>query len=176
MKTWIVVMLLLLTMPLAVSGQEPEAERHGTGWSVGTSVTYPIVRIYQLHIGRAPTDRHEVTFGPAYQNFTSGSITSHAYTLVLGYRYYLWRGLHVESEWWPAYDPIHSSLTDRRYPGVELWTELKVGSKLPMYRGRFIQPSPGVGFGIFRTNPPPEFWEDIISPIFTPQLIVGVQF
>lgn len=143
-------------------------------WSVGTSLTYPVARIYQIHIGYRLDERHEVIFGPAYQNFESGSITSHAYTLLLGYRYYAWEGLNLEVELWPAYNSMHSSVTDSRYPGVELWTELKVGYKFHIYRGLFLQPAPGVGFGILRTNRPPKFEEDINSPSFAPQLILGV--
>jgi hypothetical protein len=40
----------------------------------------------------------------------------------------------------------------------------------------YLQPAPGIGFGIFRTNPPPNFGEEIETPIFVPQLIVGRRF
>jgi hypothetical protein len=143
-------------------------------WSAGTSLTYPIVRIYQIHLGYRVDDRHEVFFGPAYQNFESGRITSHAYTFLLGCRYYLWKGLNLEVELWPAYNSMYSSLTDSRYPGVELWGEIKIGYKLGIHRNLFLQPAPGLGFGIFRTNRPPKLEEDLTSPIFVPQLIVGV--
>jgi hypothetical protein len=170
--------LLLATAILAVVGSGREVHGQSTDqgrrWSVGTSLTYPIARIYQIHIAYRLDDRHEVIFGPAYQNFKSGSITSHAYTLLLGYRYYAWEGLNLEVELWPAYNSMHSSITNSRYPGTELWTEVKIGYKLDLYRNLFLQPAPGVGFGIFRTNRPPNFAEDIRSPSFAPQLILGV--
>jgi hypothetical protein len=178
MRPLIVVSLLLLATPLAtplaLAAQEAEAERGGRGWSVGTSLTYPIVRIYQIHIGYRLDDRNEVFFGPAYQNFQSGSVTSHAYTLILGHRFYVWRELHLETELWPAINRMYSSETGMYYPGVELWAELKVGYDLPLYRGVYLKPAPGLGFGILRTNRPPSFGEDIRSPIFVPQLMVGV--
>jgi hypothetical protein len=131
--------LLLATAVLAVVA--PVREVHGQSadqvrrWSVGTSLTYPIARIY------------------------------HA-----------WEGLNLEVELWPAYNSMHSSITNSRYPGTELWTEVKIGYKLDLYRNLFLQPAPGVGFGIFRTNRPPNFDDDIRSPSFAPQLILGVSW
>ena len=144
-------------------------------WSVATSLTYPIVRIYQVHISYNPGGNHEYFFGPAYQNFKSGSITSHAMTLILGYRYYVWRNLHLEAELWPAYNPMYSDLTESTYRGVEIWGEIKIGYKISFYRNLFIQPAPGIGFGILRTNEPPDFNEGINSPIFVPQLLIGLK-
>ncbi|TVR54819.1 MAG: hypothetical protein EA421_07685 [Gemmatimonadales bacterium] len=175
---------LLLFLPLGLLGgsgglgaQTPaEAADDAAGWSVGTSLTYPIVRIYPLHINRRIDAQREVFFGPAYQNWTSGTITAQSYTLVMGYRHYLWRELHVELELWPAWGRWHSSVTDRNYPGWELWAEPKIGYRFHLTRNLYLQPAPGVGFGIFRTNRPPRFDEDIESPIFVPQVILGVRF
>jgi hypothetical protein len=170
-----VAMILLLVGASTLRGQQASDADARSRWSLGTSLTYPLAGIYQLQINYMASDRHEFVIGPAYQNFRSGSVTSHAYTVILAYRYYLWRGLHVESEWWPAYNSMHSSITDSRYPGVEMWTELKVGYKLHVSRHLYIKPAPGVGVGILRTNRPPGFEEDIRSPVFAPQLILGVQ-
>lgn len=148
------------------SGNSPE-------WSIATSLTYPIARIYQVHISYNPGGNHEYFFGPAYQNFTSGSITSNALTLIIGYRYYVWKNLHIEVEMWPAYNPMFSNITELHYRGVEIWGEFKIGYKFSLLRNMFIQPSPGIGFGILRTNKPPNFSTDIKSPIFAPQLIIG---
>lgn len=144
------------------AAQEREAESR---LSVATSLTYPIVRIYTLHIGYALDERHHLHFGPNYQNYRHDSFTSRAYSVVLGYRYYLWRGLNLEAEFYPAYNPMRSNVTGSSYPGVELWAELKVGYRFDLGDRWFIQPAPGLGFGIFRTNPPPNFGDEINSPI-----------
>lgn len=120
--SFLLLLLFLLLGLLGGSGglgaQTPaEAADDGAGWSVGTSLTYPIVRIYPLHINRRIDAQREVFFGPAYQNWTSGTITAQSYTLLLGYRHYLWRELHVELELWPAWGRWHSSVTDQSYPG-----------------------------------------------------------
>jgi hypothetical protein len=87
----------------------------------------------------------------------------------------VWKNLHVEAELWPAYNPMYSDVTELRYRGVEMWGEIKIGYKFTLYRNLFIQPAPGIGYGILRTNKPPGFSEDIISPIFVPQLILGLK-
>ncbi|TVR60616.1 MAG: hypothetical protein EA422_13595 [Gemmatimonadales bacterium] len=162
---------------LAQPPQTPRpAESDEAGWSVGTSLTYPVVRIFPVHINRRLDARREIFFGPAYQGWTSGTITSDVYNILLGYRHYLWRGLHVELELWPGWGHWYSTVTDRRYAGWELWAEPKIGYRFHLTPRFYLQPAPGVGFGIFRTNRPPRFDEDIDSPIFVPQLILGVKF
>jgi hypothetical protein len=142
-------------------------------WSIGTSLTYPLVKIYQLHIGYALDHRHELVFGPCFQNFRHESFTSRAYTLLLGYRYRVGDSLSLEAELYPAYNRIRSHVTGSGYPGVEVWGELKVGYRFDLGDRWYIQPAPGVGFGILRTNPPPKFHEEIRSPTFVPQVILG---
>jgi len=180
--SWKAVIIGLAAGTLVFSGfavaQEAGSEEVASNsrWSVGTSLTYPIARIYQAHINYRLGETSEVFFGPAYQNFQSGSITSNAYTLIVGYRHRLWRDLHGEIELWPAWNRMHSSVTETYYPGWELWAEMKVGYTFHLTRNLYIHAAPGIGLGIFRTNPPPRFKEDLRSPNFAPQLILGWRF
>ncbi|TVQ02383.1 MAG: hypothetical protein EA359_12020 [Balneolaceae bacterium] len=173
-KFFITFTVLGLLMAVHVSAQAQDTGNKPE-WSAATSLTYPIARIYQVHISYNPGGNHEYFFGPAYQNFTSGSITSHAFTFILGYRYYVWKKLHLEAELWPAYNPMYSAVTELRYRGMEIWGEVKIGYKVTLYRNLFIQPAPGIGFGVLRTNKPPGFSDDINSPIFVPQVIIGLK-
>ncbi len=66
-------------------------------WSIGTSLTYPLQGIYMLQLNYRPTHNHEFFIGPCFQNFGHESFKVNAYTLLIGYRYYIWKGLHVES-------------------------------------------------------------------------------
>jgi len=172
MKTMsvIIAVVMLFATPLIAGDHQGHSK-----WSIGTSLTYPIAKIYQIHINYAPDNRHEVFFGPAFQNFKSGSVTSHAWTLILGYRYHFWRTLHIETELWPAYNRMYSSVTKSYYPGTEMWGEIKLGYTFNLGKKLFLQPAPGLGFGIFRTNRPPDFSNSIKSPIFVPQVILGVR-
>lgn len=147
-----------------------------SGWSVGTSITYPIAAIYLVHINYALDDRHELFFGPCFQNFKHESFTVNAYTLLLGYRYFLWKRLHVEAEIYPAYNNIYSNVTQTYFPGFEMWGEFKVGYQFNFFKDKlYVQLAPGIGFGFFRANKPPNFDEEIVYPIFTPQIMLGLR-
>ncbi len=166
-------LVIVFTMTAASFAQTVETR---SKWSIGTSITYPLSNIYLLQINYRLNEKHEVFFGPCFQNFKHESFTVNAYTLLLGYRYFIWKGLHVESEVYPAYNNIYSNVTQRHYPGIEMWGELKAGYQFNFYGNRlYIQPAPGIGFGLFQNNKPPNFDEEIIYPIFTPQLLIGIR-
>jgi hypothetical protein len=153
-----------------------QAQEKKNNWSISTSLTYPIVNIYVLHFNYQPTARHEFTVGPCFQNFRHESFTTNAITLLLGYRHFVWKGLNMDVELYPAYNSIYSHIDKSYYPGWELWSEIKMGYRFPLASDKFyIQPSPGIGFGIFRTNRPPRFGEEIETPIFVPQIIMGMK-
>ena len=72
---------------------------------------------------------------------------------------------------------MYSNVNGSYHPGWELWAEAKVGYTVDFADDRlFLHPAPGIGFGVFQTNPPPNFHDEIESPIFVPQLLVGVRF
>jgi hypothetical protein len=118
-----------------------------------------------------------VSVGPAFQNYRHESLKANAYTLILGYRRYLTDQLSVEAEIYPAYNRMYSNVTESYHPGWELWAEAKVGYTWDLADDRiFLHPAPGIGFGIFQSNPPPNFQDEIESPIFVPQVLVGIRF
>ena len=146
-------------------------------WAVGTSITYPLgAQIYMIQASHLAGKRVELLFGLAYQNWTNDQGQSHAYTLLLGFRHYLWKGLHTEIELWPAYNPFKSSIDGRTYSGVELWTSLRLGYTFDLIisnRNFYILAQPSLGFGVARQNPWPDFVRGEV--IFEPQLIVGMR-
>jgi len=169
---WLVVTLMVGAAPLHAQDRDARSR-----WSVSTSLTFPLVRIYQVYLNYRIDDRNEVSIGPAFQNYRHDSFTANAYTLILGYRRYLTDHLSVEAELYPAYNRMYSNLTESYHPGWELWAEAKVGYTWNFADDRFfLHPAPGIGFGIFQSNPPPGFHDEIESPIFVPQLLIGVRF
>jgi len=169
--------MLIIVIVFAIAySTYAQTEKKRSKWSFGTSLTYPLASIYLVQINYKLSEKHEIFLGPCFQNFKHESFTVNAYTLLLGYRYFLWKGLHVEAEVYPAYNNIYSNVNQRYYPGLEMWSEIKIGYQFNFFEDRlFIQPAPGIGFGLFQTNKPPKFDEEIIYPIFTPQLLVGIR-
>lgn len=152
---------------------------HGSSskWGLGTSATYPINSIYMVQLSYSVWSMGDVLTGYAYQHwFDQGR--SHAHTLILGYRQFIWRGLHAEVELWPAYNPFKSSVDGKTYSGVELWVSARVGYRFDFKvigRELFILPQPSLGLGLARQNRWPKMGTGY-TPIFEPQLIVGARF
>jgi hypothetical protein len=174
MRPLLVLLLALVVGAAPLQAQDGDARSR---WSLSTSLTFPLVRIYQVYLNYRIDDRNEVSIGPAFQNYRHDSFTANAYTLILGYRRYLTDHLSVEAEIYPAYNRMYSNVTESYHPGWELWAEAKLGYTWNFADDRlFLHPAPGIGFGIFQSNPPPNFRDEIESPIFVPQLLVGVRF
>lgn len=171
-----ILLIIVIVFTIIVQSYAQTEDSHSK-WSFGTSITYPFVNIYLVQINYKLNEKHEVFFGPCFQNFKHESFKVNAYTLLLGYRYFIWKGLHLEAEVYPAYNNIFSNVTQRHYPGIEMWSEIKIGYQFNLFGDKlFIQPAPGIGFGIFQNNKPPNFDKEIKYPIFTPQLLVGFRF
>ncbi len=172
-----IVPVIVVVVGLAAPPLEAQAREAHPRWSVSTSLTFPLVRIYQVYLNYRIDDRNEVSIGPAFQNYRHESFTANAYTLIVGYRRYLTDRVSMEAELYPAYNRMYSHVTGSYHPGWELWAEAKVGYTVDFADDRFfLHPAPGVGFGIFQSNPPPDFFEEIESPIFVPQLLLGIRF
>lgn len=172
-----ILLFMVAVMGMAAPPLEAQGREAHPRWSVSTSLTFPIVRIYQVYLSYRIDDRNEVSIGPAFQNYRHESFTANAYTLIVGYRRYLTDRVSVEAELYPAYNRMYSNVTESYHPGWELWAEAKVGYTVDFADDRlFLHPAPGIGFGIFQTNPPPDFFDEIESPIFVPQLLLGVRF
>lgn len=147
-------------------------------WGLGTSITYPMARIYMIQASYSSWQYGDVLCGVAYQNWENDQGRSHAYTLLLGYRQFVWRGLHAEVELLPAYNPFHSLVDGKTYTGLELWMSLRIGYRFDFElvdKDFFILVQPGMGFGVARQNRWPDM-ENNNKPIFEPQLITGIRF
>ena len=147
-------------------------------WRLGTSITYPLAEIYMIQVAYSPFENGDILCGMAYQNWKNDQGRANAYTLLLGYRQFVFGGLHTEIELWPAYNPFHSSVDGHTYSGFELWMSLRLGYRFDFTLGGndlFILAQPGVGFGVARENPWPEK-DKSDKAIFEPQLIAGIRF
>ncbi|MDD2230981.1 MAG: hypothetical protein PHY48_16460 [Candidatus Cloacimonetes bacterium] len=146
-------------------------------WGIGTSITYPMADIYMVQGSYSASKSGDILFGVAYQNWKNDQGRARAYTLLLGYRQYIWKGLHTELELWPAYNPFYSFVDGQTYAGAELWMSLRVGYRQDFNLANndfFILAQPSIGFGVARDNPWPEKEKDD-KAIFEPQVLLGIR-
>ncbi|TVQ20269.1 MAG: DUF3575 domain-containing protein, partial [Bacteroidetes bacterium] len=155
-------------------------------WSVETSLTFPMVRIYMLKFSYRHSDRAELGFGPAFQNWKNTDESfigqANAYTLVLSYRYYFWKNFNAEIEFWPAWNHFNSFVDGKTYKGPELWVEYKVGYKWDFARRFYLNIQPGIGHALYLQQDWPgvdkEPYGKFVreSVIFVPQILMGFNF
>lgn len=181
----IVLAFLLLAGPaFPVSAQNPDKQKK---WSLETSLTFaPAAQIYMLKASLSISERSEVGFGPAFQNWKNTDEApmgqANAYTLLLSYRYFFWKNFHVELELWPAYNHFNSFIDDKTYKGLELWVEYKVGYKVNLTNRLYINFQPGLAHGLWMQNKWPDSKDDTYldflknSFVFVPQVLVGWTF
>ena len=126
----------------------------------------------------------ELLVGPCYQNWKDQGEArgrAHAYTIILGYRHYFWKGLHAEVELFPAFNVFDSSVDGKTYEGFETWIEYRIGWKIPFKLAGCsfsLTPQPGLGHALFIQKIWPGLSEATYrqnSLQFVPQVILGIE-
>ncbi len=152
--------------------------------SLETSLSFPAAaRIYLAQAAWRFDDRNEGIVGFCYQNWSGmGTLDgeAHADTLILGYRFYAWDGLHLELELFPAWNAFVSGVDGKTYEGFETWIEYRVGWKARFEvggRACYLLIQPGIGHALYLQNIWPglnkdSYWLD--SLMFIPELCVGI--
>jgi len=154
-------------------------------WSVETSLTAPVARIYMAKAGYRITGNSELGFGIGFQNWRNKDVDpagqSNAWSIILSYRHYLWRNLSVEVELWPAYNHFESFVDGQTYKGFELWVEYRAGYRFDLSSSLSLNVMPGLGHPIWAQQDWPRLVEksrespfDII--VFVPQVLIGWRF
>jgi hypothetical protein len=120
--------------------------------------------------------------GSAYTNIHFDFGNTNAATIVLGYRRYFWKNLHIEYQLWPDYDRFYEKNESKYYNGFDLWNELRLGYKLDfsiLEFPCFINFQWPFGFGIYAQNKPESFKEHEEKNrffYFPPMFFLGVRF
>jgi hypothetical protein len=180
----ILAFVIFPTVAFPTSAKESDEQNK---WSIETSLTFaPAAQIYMLKASYQLSEKSELGFGPAFQNWKNIDKKpmgqANAYTLLLSYRYFFYMNFHVELEFWPAYNHFESFVDGKTYKGLELWVEYKVGYKIGITNNLYINLQPGFAHGIWMQNRWPDFKEDSAmgfikkSFVFVPQILVGWTF
>ena len=150
-------------------------------YTIDTSILWPIKpKIYLVSLSIPVIKNGEFIIGPCYQNWDWGDGRTHAYTLILGYRHYIYNKTFLEVEFYPAYNNFHSTIDHKTYSGAELYMEGKIGYRYDFNIDNcncFLSPSVGFGIGFFNANWPTKNIDPFKGDfLFVPQLIWGVHF
>jgi hypothetical protein len=143
----------------------------------------PLFNIWAVHYTYKFTAKDELITGLSYMNIHfEGVGSTHSPAIILGYRRYLWKNLHIEYEVWPAYDDFWEENERKYYSGFDVWNEFRLGylfnfniGKVPMY----LNLQWPFGFGLYASNKPQSFKaleKDNRFFYFPPLFFIGFRF
>ncbi|MCF7803291.1 MAG: hypothetical protein K9N46_11440 [Candidatus Marinimicrobia bacterium] len=173
--------LVLFSMP-GLAAESPKKEHSTYDQSMDFSPLSPMFRIYAIQYYRHLTPRDEVVLGAAYTNLQWDFGETNAATLIVGYRRYLWKKLHIEYQLWPDYDWFYEKQEERYYEGFDLWNEFRLGYQVDFSLGNlpcFINFQWPFGFGLYAANKPDSFRQhEEENPYFyfPPMFFLGIRF
>ena len=159
-KSLIAAFLLLILLNSNLKAQQPEnayASKHAIQLNALEVVAhiYSALYLYQF------SPKNQLILGLAYQNQTNKNFgTTHAPSLIIGYRRYFWKGLNAEYALWPAYNRFYEKNEDKYYNGFELWGEFRAGYDINLKIGNtklFVMPQFILGKGLAKGNKPQSF-------------------
>lgn len=174
---FILILLQKASGQTSISEQQKAKPKH----TIEISPFSPFLKIYAIQYNFLVTKKSELMLGFAYANIEYDEGRSHAPTLILGYRQFLWNGFHLEYQLWPAYNDYFETTEKKYYSGFELWNEFRTGYQFGFKIGGVhltVTPQLLCGFGIFPGNKPDSFMKAVKEePVFIyPNIFLGVKF
>ncbi len=182
---------------ILILGSKAFAQKSVTGntkpfyrYSVETSPASPFLQmadagIWGIKLDYALTEKDELKAGLAYMNLHFDEGITHAPSLILGYRRFLWKKLYVEYELWPGYDKFYEKNEDKYYESFDIWNEFRVGYQFNFdvkSVPAFVSVTWPFGFGLYSSNKPDSFYDRMNQSFGDkyfyqfPLLFVGVKF
>lgn len=135
----------------------------------------PLFDIYALQYFYSLSPKDRLILGLSYANIQYDEGRSHAPGLILGYKRYLWRGWHLEHQFWPAFNDYFETSEKKYYSGFELWNEFRTGYTFDFQikqKAFYFNLQALAGFGLYQGNKPKSFQKQVeketvfISPVF----------
>ena len=106
------------------NSNEDTYSRHSIDFSPFT----PLGDVYSLQYNYRFSKNDELITGLSYVNIKYKDVGNNsAPGVILGYRRFLWKNLHVQYELWPGYDNFYEQNEDKHYKGFQLWNEFRLG-------------------------------------------------
>ncbi len=180
-KMMMLILILSFGICLNLSAQDMGMDE-GRKNSIETSFFMFIPKIYNAQYAYEFSPNNHLIIGAAYQNIRYDFGTTHAPSLILGYKRFIWKGLNAEYVLWPAYNSFYEKNEKKYYDGFELWNEFRLSYEVEFnFAGlkMFANPQCIVGFGLFPGNKPQSFkdYHTKDEPIFlSPNISLGFKF
>ena len=163
---------------------------YSTKHSIYTDPTLMLLKSYVMIYEYRFNSRNSLTFGFWYNKGTETypkKIQYPGYSLnyytILGYRRYLWKGLHVEYQLYPGYSKFYEENKNRYFNSFAIFNEFRFGYKfeLKVFKtpilANFQWP---IGWIIYESNEPETFKkirkQDPVFYIFYPNIYLGYRF
>ena len=173
--------LMFLTCYLSINAQPIDKPNLQHSVSIG-----PLGDIFILQYSHLLLNNDEFIIGASYTNPGILNMIKYPgneeiYTLELGYRKYLYKGLNIEIQLDPQYFLCHYTVENKNYNGFGLTTEIRFGYRLDFKISNLLFFINGQFFGGYHLiNPKPRAFQEIdggsyyISPI--PMVFLGIKF
>ncbi len=173
--TNIVIIAILIFESSKLFAQTTEAMQNRK-YGIETSPIFPLVKIYAIQGTYSLWNKGDVIVGYAYQNqIIENEGQCHGHTLLLGYRQYVLKGLHVDIEFFPAVNNFYCYVDGKYYNGYEVVAEIRPGYRFDLKINNsfdvYILTQAAMLFGLYRDNPWPTMGND---PFFFPLVWIGI--
>lgn len=145
----------------------------------------PMMNIYAIHYYYSFTPKDVGIIGPSYMRIQFEGIGhTDAPGFIIGYRRYLWRGLHLDYQLMPMWDQFYEENEDKTYQGFDLWNEFRFGYVFDFNIGKmpaFVSVQWPFGFALYSDpDGKPQSFKDHAEEnpyfYFPPLLFVGLRF
>ncbi|MCF7911457.1 MAG: hypothetical protein K9M99_02935 [Candidatus Cloacimonetes bacterium] len=177
----IFVILAVLSLNLYSQSSDKEQEYHYKN-SLELSPISPLVNIYGIQYLYQVNDKDELIAGLSYMKIKYDFGNTNASALILGYRRYLWKNLHIEYQLWPTYDNFYEKIEDKYYQSFDIWNEFRLGYQFDFNIGNIPFYSTlqwPFGFGLYAGNKPESFKDFEQDNRFFyqyPLIFIGIKF
>lgn len=146
----------------------------------------PVIGIYAIHYTYKFSLNNALILAPSYMHIKYKNIGhTNAPGIILGYRRYLWKNLHVDYQLMPMFDRYYAEDEQKTYPwSFDLWNEFRLGYEFDFNIKEttfFINLQWPLGFALYSDpkGKPDSFKEKARkSPLFyfPPLFFLGIRF
>ena len=183
MKIFILLLVYFITMSGVLLSQDSNQNSFLKRSSIETSPMTPLGDVYSLQYNYKIRPTSELILGLAYVNIAYDEVGNNsAPSMIVGYRKFLWRTLHIQYELWPGIDRFYESNEDENYTGFQVWNEFRIGYQFDFKiksQSLYTSLQWPLGFYLHKGNKPESFVEYEKENRFfydVPLLYVGMRF